>query len=94
MTASSTAAEPKRHFSEALPPDAILTNVQLSGLNPTSRPYKRGPYYVRVVAEPGERSSLDDSDEAALPDEGVERYAPPHHHRVVPRRAQRGVRRR
>ena len=43
-TVSLTAAEPKRHLSEAaaLPASDVLTNVRLIGLYPTSRPYKRG----------------------------------------------------
>ena len=126
-TVSFVAAEPRRHPGEAAAPaeSDVLTNVRLIGLTPTTRPYRRGPFYVlhavdlsgtalRVVADaelgdivsvtplyalrfdagpriihvpqPGEEA--DDRDEAALPDEQVERHAPPRH-RAISRPVQR-----
>jgi hypothetical protein len=64
-TVSFVAAEPRRPPGEAAAPPRsdILTNVRLIGLTPTTRPYRRGPFYVlhavdlrgtqlRVVADP------------------------------------------
>ena len=124
-TVSLVAAGPERQSEGAAPAASdILTNVRLIGLTPTSRPYKRGPYYflravdingtaLRVVADaelgdilsitplfllrfdagpriihvpqPGERSTLDDSDEAALPDDEVEQYTTPPRRRAISR---------
>ena len=46
--------------------------------------FDAGPRIIHVP-QPGERSSIDDRDQAALPDEAVEQYAPPPRHRAIPR---------
>lgn len=125
-TASLVTAGPNTRMTAPLPASAILTNVRLMGLDPTTSPRRRGPYYVlhavdpsgtalRVVADaelgdivsltplfaprfdagpriihvpqPGER--VGGPDEAALPDDEIEQYAPPPRHRAISRPVRR-----